>query len=509
MNSPAAPEPVENNSASLTARVAKGTAWLVGARFLMRGIGFINMIIVARLLVPEDFGLVAVGISAMQLVQGFSNIGLAQAVVKFHDADRNDYDTLFTLSVIRAGVIALLLFCLGPIAASFYDDPRLIFIFTGIAFYPVFLGLINPRFYEFERELDFSREFIATVADKVVSVMVSIGIALVFRSYWALILGLLAGGFVQMLVSFIVRPYLPRLTLIAWRRVLGFSGWLTGISFVVSLNNKLDNFILARFIGLPATGIYSLGSQLAGLITSELADPVARAIYPGLSEMRGRAEEMRQAFLGGVAAVAAIALPAAFGASFVADDLVLLVLGEKWGDAVPVLKYLAPAFGIQALLLSTHYYAIARDKTRLVFVRELAFTTLKLPIFIWASANYGLLGAVLAATGTCLFHVVLQLILYAQVANDNLFRPFLVARRSIFGVGGMAFWFLGLQPLLPFTQALPLQARLFVDVSIGAGLFVGAQTALWWFEDRPDGVERRVATMISPYLNKLVSKASG
>ncbi|MEL7019191.1 MAG: oligosaccharide flippase family protein, partial [Pseudomonadota bacterium] len=86
---------------TLSRRVMRGTAWIVAARFIMRVIGFVNTIIVAKLLVPEDFGLIAVGVAAMQLVQGFSNIGLSQAVVKFRDATRDDFNTLFTLSALR------------------------------------------------------------------------------------------------------------------------------------------------------------------------------------------------------------------------------------------------------------------------------------------------------------------------------------------------------------------------------------------------------------------------
>ena len=101
-----------NSGASLTSRVVKGTAWLVAARFSMRAIGFLNTVLVARLLLPEDFGLVAIGIAAMQLIQGFSNIGLAQAVIKFHDASEDDYNTLFTVSFARGVLIGVLFFFL-------------------------------------------------------------------------------------------------------------------------------------------------------------------------------------------------------------------------------------------------------------------------------------------------------------------------------------------------------------------------------------------------------------
>ncbi|MCB2096023.1 MAG: oligosaccharide flippase family protein, partial [Parvularculaceae bacterium] len=89
---PAAPDP----KASLSARVARSAGWIVGARFVMGMFGFINTIIVARILAPQDFGVIAVGLTTMQILVNISDIGVSQAVIRFRDADRRDLDTLFT-----------------------------------------------------------------------------------------------------------------------------------------------------------------------------------------------------------------------------------------------------------------------------------------------------------------------------------------------------------------------------------------------------------------------------
>jgi len=485
---------------SVSARVAKGSAWIISARLLMKFIGVVNTIIVARILVPGDFGLVIIAVAALQMVQGFTFVGIAQTVVKFRIISREDFDTLFTINFIRGLVIALILMGIGSLSGRFYDDDRLTLVFIVIAIFPILQGLMNPRFYEFERDLDFSKEFIVGVSDKLVSVGVSVSLAFLFKTYWALILGLIGGGFVQTIVSYIVRPYQPRLTLVSWRRLLGFSGWLTGISMVVSLNNKLDSFVLARFIGLPATGIYTLGAQLSGLVTSELADPIARAIYPGLSEMQGDGARMQQAFLQGISAVAAVALPAAFGVAFVTDDVVVLILGDKWEGTKIVLQYLAPALGFQAMLLSTQYYAMARDKARLVFLREILFSMVKIPCFIWVCAAYGFVGAVKFGAVLYLFHAVLQLFLYGQVASDHFWRPLYVARRSLLAVLAMGLWFLWLRDFVEIIQSWPIFLRLFVDISFGAILYCGAHGLLWFVEGCPYGIETRITTIITALL---------
>jgi len=492
-------------TASLGARVAKSTAWIVSARFVMRAIGFINTIIVARLLVPEDFGLIAVAVTAMQMVHGFSNLGISQAVVKFRDMSRADIDTLFTISLIRSLIVALIVALGGFAAAAFYDDARFVGVFAAIALVPLFRGLVNPRFFEFEREMDFSREFYANLFDKLVAVTVSITAALLFRSYWALILGLISGAAVQLCASYIFRPYRPGLSLSAWRRMLGLSGWIAGASIVITLNNKMENFILGRVIGIPATGVYYLGGQLANLITADIAEPIARAIYPGLSETQNNAERMRQVFLAGTGALAAIALPLAFGMALVAPDFVRLVLGEKWLGAIPVLQIITPALGLQAFVLTMHYYGVAADKVRLIFIRETGFLLLKIPVFIWAAVTYGFMGAVWAGAGLSILYMVFQLWLYARISGKSMVQPLFAARRSIIAVALMSLWFLAIKPpfLGDWIGNLPLVIRLVLDIAFGAIVYVGALFLLWRAEGAPAGIEAQVMGIARPVFEKI------
>ncbi len=484
--------PPSPNPPELTSRVARGAAWIFAGGMFARLLGAANTIVVARLLVPADIGLVAVAVLAVQLLQGFSDIGVSQAVVKFRDADRDDLDTLFTLSVLRGLAVALLLVASAPLVATFYNDPRMAGVFLGVAAAPVISGLINPRFFEFERDLQFSREFILTVLNKFIGVIVSVTIAIIFRSYWAIILGMLAGGLVQLFLSYFMRPFLPRFSFKSIKKVFGFSGWLTGVSFVAALNNKLDTPILARFMGTGSAGIYFMGSQLSDMIAGQLAQPLSRAIYPGLATMQGEAVRMRRAFLHGVAALGAIAMPAAFGFAFVAEDATALLLGDQWARAVPVIQYIAPVAGLQSLFYATQSYAMALGLTRLVFIRELIYFLIRLPIFIWAVIAYGFEGAILAAAGLGLLHVALNLALYARVSGGWFWEPLVAARRSLFATMAMAIWFLVLRPGIAPIEHLSLIPRLIADIVSGAAVYGAALMGLWGAEGRPSGVERNL-----------------
>ncbi|MEO1243438.1 MAG: lipopolysaccharide biosynthesis protein [Pseudomonadota bacterium] len=488
INSPqrTSPEP------GLTRRVAHGAAWIMGSGIAARALGAINTIVVARLLIPNDIGIVAVATLAMQLLQGFSDVGVSQAVVRFRDAGRDDLNTLFTLSLARGLLVGLALALAAPVMAAFYDDPRMRNVFLAVALAPVMIGLINPRFFEFERELKFSQQFLVTIATKLAGVIVSVVIAFMFRTYWAIILGMLAGGAVQLFLSYALRPFAPRLSFKSIRKVFGFSGWLTAVSFVAALNNKLDTPILARFVGTGGAGIFFMGGQLSDMVAEQLAAPLSKAVYPGLSSLQDEVDRMRKAFLRSVAALGVIAMPAAFGFAFVAEDATALVLGEKWAGVAPVIKVLAPVAGLQSLFYAAQYYAMALGLTRLVFIRESAFFLIRFPVFIWAVAAHGLNGAIWAAAGTGVLHVILNLALYARAGGGKFWEPLWSARRSFGAVAVMALWFLWLRPEVAPIDALPLASRLIADIAMGAAIYGLALTGLWIGEGRPDGVERQI-----------------
>ncbi len=481
----------------LALKVAKGAGWIVASRFAMRLFGFFNTIIVARLLAPEDFGLIAVGMTAVQLLQGISDIGVSQAVVKFQDAGRAEIDTLFTLSALRGAIIAAVMLAAAPLAGHFYGDPRMAFVFCGLAAYPLMLGLINPRFFEFERSIDFSKEFIWEVASKMVGVVVTVGVAFAFRSYWAIVLGVVAGAAMQLILSYSMRPYAPRLSLEAFQKVWGFSGWLAGVSFIVALSNKLDAFVLARTAGAADTGRYWIGMQLAELPTSELAWPIARAVYPGLTSMQNDRTRMRAAYLRGVEAMAAIALPAAVGFAFVSTDLIHILLGEKWDGSAVVVAWLTPAIGLQTVFIATQYYAMALGLTRLVFMRGLIVLLVKAPVFIWAATSHGFLGAVAAATACTVFGALMNLLLYARASGRPFFEPAFAALRSFGGVAAMAGYFVFVRPTLGVGSIDAPALRLALDIAAGGAAHLGAQLGVWILMGRPDGIERAVLTLLS------------
>ncbi len=477
------------NPENVGRRVAVSAAWIAGSSILMRMIGLINTLILARILTPDDFGLVAIGIIGTQLIQNISDVGVAQAVIKYQDAGKKEIDTLFTFSFIRGIIVFLIIVSIAPFTDDFYHDARTPAIFNAMAIIAFMQSMINPRFFEFQRDLDFSKDFIVNGLDKFIAVAASVLIAYIYQSYWAIIIGIGTGAFVKLILSYVMRPYRPRFKLTAFKALIGFSGWLTGVSFMAALNNKLDVLILGRFIPAAQNGSFYVGHQLAGLPSNELAHPIAKALYPGLSSFQNEPERMRNTVLQSAEVLGATALPASFGFAFLAPDLVALILGTQWPLAIPLIQLYAPVSGINTIYSGVYGYALAKGMTREVFIREAVYFLIRTPIFIFAAMNYGYMGAVYATAAITIITTILHGVLYAHISKDNFLAPLMRAKRGFLAIIPMAIYFMLLKPNIGFMENFPILVRLIIDSFIGASLFTATMFAQWNFSGKPQGVE--------------------
>ena len=479
--------------APILAAVARGAGLIVGGSYAARLIGLVSTFVVARLLTDEDYGVFAIGLVFYQLMVGFTEIGLNLAVVRFRDATREDYDTLFTLSFLRGVLLAAVMAGAGPVMAAIYDDPRLLGVFLGLALTPLLLGLVNPRFYEFEREGDFTREVAVTLTAKVTTVTVTIALAVLTGSYVAIVAGVVADAALRAALSYALRPALPRFSLAAFSRVFGFTGWITLVAIFAALNNKLDAMLFGRLTGTASAGQLYIGAQLAELPTRDVSVPLARAIYPSLSARQTDPEAVRRGFLSGCQALGAVALPASVGLALVAPLVVPLLVGAQWDRAVPVVQIVGPVLGLQTIFGATQGYAMSVGRVGVVAAREAAFFCLRTPVLIAALLTAGFTGGLYAVAAMGLVHCVLNGLVYARLSGRAPWEPLLAARRSVLATAAMAAAVLGAGAALP---PLPDLLALPVLVALGGLAYLAAHWLLWRGEGRPAGVEASVAGLV-------------
>ena len=199
---------------------------MVAMRLSIRFVGIISTIVLARLLVPADFGLVAMATMIFGLIEIMSQFGFDVVLIQKQNAGRDYYDTAWSLSILRGLVTTLAMYAGAGVAADFFGDPRLVEIVYILRLIAFAAGFTNIGIVDFRKDMNFGKNFQYMVSVKLCSFFVTLFFALVLRSYWALVIGIASNTVAQLGLSYYLHPYRPRWSLSRWREIMNFSKWL-------------------------------------------------------------------------------------------------------------------------------------------------------------------------------------------------------------------------------------------------------------------------------------------
>ncbi len=478
-------------SSSILARTARGAGWIVGWRVTTRLLGFINTMILVRILVPADFGLLALATSFAQGIDQLSALGTDEAIVREKAPTEEFYNSAFTMNVLRSSATAMIIGATAWPAAVFFAEPRLFPVLLVLAFGSFVGAFQNIGIVDFQRNLAFDKEFVLLIVPRLVTIVLTATMALLLRSYWALVAGALALQVLRTGMSYVMHPHRPRLTLRAWRGLVGFSSWSWAISMAVMVRDRVDGFVIARLLGPAQLGIYTIAMDVATIPTLELAGPLGRVTYSSFSAASHSGRSAAEIYLRIVACTAVLAVPAGFGISLVADPMVWLVFGPKWAAATDVVRIIGVA-GIGFVVGSiTSSLLIAQGLYRKAFQICLTSVVLRVVSMIALVKLFGLIGAAsawaVAMSG--------ENLLYAATA----LRQLQISAATVFRTVWRIFAATAVMVLILTTSGLgwtrlgPGGANaveiLVTGVAVGAAAYIIVLGALWQFCGRPKGAE--------------------
>lgn len=480
-------------------RMAKGAAWMIALRIAERSIGLVSTVVLARLLVPADFGLVALAMAIIGVLELMSAFGFDLALIQNQSARREHYDTAWTFNLIIYASVALILVLLAPPAASFYEDARLAPIMYFLALGTFILGFENIGVVAFRKELWFGQEFKFLAAKKLAAFLVTMTMALIFRNYWALVAGIITGRIAGVALSYALHPYRPRLSLAARGDLLHFSKWILLFNTVKSLNDSIGNFIIGKIAGAHMLGIFTVSYEISTLPSSELSAPIHRAMLPGFAKMSADHNVLRKGFLDVLSLTALIGLPAGLGIAAIAEPLVWVMLGEKWVATIPLISLLA-VFGAVSLLESNpHYIFIALGRPKITSVLMMLQFAIKVPLLILALQAFGVIGAGMAllfvqALMLPVAYGVLMPLLKLGIAPilNVIWRPLAAALIMYFAVRALhAQWSEAERFIEHLAQMITLSAAGFI-------VYVALVFFFWRIAGSPYGAEQLVLEKMPP-----------
>jgi lipopolysaccharide exporter len=477
--------------ASLTVRTARSAGWVIAWRMLTRILGLISTVVLTKLLLPGDFGLVALATSFALAVDGLSELGVGEALTREMSLDRDMYDTGFTISFCR-GLLTAAVIAMGawPVAA-FFGDPRLGTITLVLAVAMLLSSVENIGIVDFRRDLAFQKELQLYTVPRILGIAASITFAAIFANYWALIVGILTTRTTRCAWSYVMHPYRPHLTLRRWRQIIGFSSWTWANTIVDQIRERLDWVVIGRLLGTADTGIYAVGSEVGLLPSTELLQPFGRALYAGFAAARREGTGIAGPYLRTITTAFLLTMPAGFGISLVADPLVRLIFGEHWLAAVPLVEI----FGVMGMLgVITNVSGALLTVSGMLSLqfRFIVLTTVVRLVLLLVLVNeIGIVGAGIAAAGTlmveeCSYLVVTFRRFHVRVADlwRGIWRPILATA----AMAGVLIW-QGLGWTALPGSPLVIGEHLALAVAIGASTYCAVIVLLWWLAGRPDGAE--------------------
>ena len=489
--------------------LARGTAWMISFRLLDRMVGVFSTLILARVLTPADFGLVAMATVMIAFVELFGWLGLDIALIQRPDATREHFDSAWTLNaLIGISVACVLLLSAWPLA-WFYHEPRLTALVCFLSLGPLIQGCENIGVVAFRKALNFDREFRFLLSKRLLAFVITVSLALWLRSYWALAFGMVFGRLAGLAISYAVHPFRPRASLSHAGDLLHFSLGLVGQNVTGFLKERAPDFIIGRFAGAHALGVWSLANELSNLVGTELIAPMNRAALPTYSRLAQDRDALSRAYLGAAGLVALLVAPLAVGLAALAPLVVAILLGPQWHDVGPLIGLLA-FYGLNDVFLRTANPVVLAVGRPAVYAKIFGFQAcLLVPLCIWLTLAYGAHGAAMACIATALGLLPLNATLVARTIGVTARRLSSSVWRPLLAAGIM---YAVLLITLPAIDAAGLTAvralvLLAIFVPLGAATYIVVELSLWMICGRPPGAETTLLAQAGGFWRRMPRRA--
>lgn len=460
-------------------------------RIATRGLGVFSTLILAHVLVPQDFGVVAIATTYLAAFEALSSVGLQDAVIRASDAGEELHDTAFTLAVLRGAINGTIVALSAPIAARFFSEPRIepvLYVLAGLALVE---GFENIGTVEFRRDLRFNKEFQLFLLPRLISVAVTIGAALTFKSFWALVMGIAVLRLARLGFSYAMHPYRPRLSIAAWRRIAGFSFWTWASSIASFGRDRSWAIIVGRFFDPASVGSFTMASEIGLLPVSELVYPICRALFSGFSVARSQGSSLGPAFVRTIGVVAIPILPAAIGISAVGNYVVTLALGPEWAGTIPIMQIVAASAPLMLLTAIGGTVMNAAGNVRNIFWIVAISACLGAGACVWMAEHFGMIGVAVSTSLLMTIEGLLFLVVTARTVGaspreiiSRLWRPLAATL-----VMSAVLWSSGYGWRAAVTTPTVAMTDCAIAVVLGAATYIASLCVLWKLSADPDPLE--------------------
>lgn len=381
----------------LKGRTVRGGTLVVGTQAAVQVIGVLATILLARVLTPADYGLLAMVIAITGVIGLFRDLGLSAVTIQLPVVNQQQISALFWINTALGCVLALVTVALAPLIAWFYGEPRLMAMTMVLSSGFVLGGLCVQHRALLRRQMRYSTLSRIEIATGIIRAITGVIAALSGLGYWSLVLMSVVGGPVQLVLLWVYCAWFPSRPARAEgvRKMISFGSNLTGYQILQYLVRNMDNLLIGRVFGAASLGLYTKAYSLLVLPLRLINVPVANVAIPTLSRLTDDPERYRRAYAIMVANVCLITVPLAAYMVGTADWIILTLLGPQWTEASAIFAWLGVSGLVEPFSFTTIWLFVSQDRTRQQFRWGLISATLIITAFI-VGLSWGPIGVAAA-----------------------------------------------------------------------------------------------------------------
>jgi lipopolysaccharide exporter len=315
---------------NLTKKLFGSSAIVLLIKLFQKSIGIISTLFLARLLTPEDFGIVAIAVVFVRLFDVLSNSGSRFYIIQKTNITNNDLHTAWTIDVITKTIVWIIFLLCTPVITIFYGIKNLENVLYVISFFILIRAFQNPGLYLLRKELKYKKVFYVEVAQKIISFTVVITAAILTNSYWALILGDIASALSLTFLSYTFHSFRPKFTLINFREQWQFAKWMLLKGTIGFFRANSDTFIASKFFPIEIVGGFHLVRGIALTPLTEIISSIFEPLYAAFSKKKSDLHLLADSVNKSLLFVMSIIIPLSLYLSLFSKELTYILLGEQW-----------------------------------------------------------------------------------------------------------------------------------------------------------------------------------
>ncbi len=325
---------------NLGTKVKKSFFWNFAENVLYKVVQFLLQIILARILLPEDYGLCAIVLAFINIAQEFVNSGFASALIQKKEASRLDFSSVCHFSIALGIIFYIILFVIAPVIADFFNDARIIDIMRVMGVSLIIGAFNSVQTAIVYKRLEFRKSFISNLVSISISAVIGIITAIKGFGVWALVIQYMSNRVINTIIFLFLIKWLPNFefSFNSIKQLFNY-GWKLMVTSLLSfLSQDIYSLVIGKFFSKSQLGLYDLGNKIPANLANTVASSIGRVLFPTLSTIQDDRSKIKDYIKKTNQLASFVMFPLMFGIAATAKPIVLLVFTEKWVDVVVIMQ---------------------------------------------------------------------------------------------------------------------------------------------------------------------------